>query len=178
MCENQRKALLFCSTKEGVFLLQEKLWQLWGAEFSPLYVPINTSKEEMGYINTTVGKGSYSPLPPLHLLPPLPFNLPTPQSSNTQTRRRRQANTNTDSTAVDSNGYVTTCEARFIQVPDSGSYILVWACPEGVAEPSLAEQEVVCQLLFDRGLVTSCTSPTGVTITRPTNGETQLPDTM
>lgn len=120
---------------------------------------------------------SPSPLPPLHLLPPLPFNLPTPQSSNTQTRRRRQANTNTDSTAVDSNGYVTTCEARFIQVPDSGSYILVWACPEGVAEPSLAEQEVVCQLLFDRGLVTSCTSPTGVTVTRPTNGETQLPDT-
>ena len=58
LCENQRKALLFCSTKEGVFLLQEKLRQLWGAEFSPLYVPINTSKEEMGYINTTVGKGS------------------------------------------------------------------------------------------------------------------------
>lgn len=117
-----------------------------------------------------------SPPPPPHLLPPLPSNLPTPQSSNTQTRRRRQANANTDSTAVDSNGYVTTCEARFIQVPDSGSYILVWACPEGVAEPSLAEQEVVCQLLFDRGLVTSCTSPTGVTVTRPTNGETQLPD--
>ena len=89
-------------------------------------------------------------------------------------RKRRQAG-NTDSMVEDA---VTVCEARFLQTPDAtDSYVLVWVCPVGVAEPSQEDQLQVCQLLVDGGFVTTCTPPDGATISRPVVNEPQLPDT-
>ena len=86
-------------------------------------------------------------------------------------RKRRQ----TDSMATDA---VTVCEARFLQTPDTtDSYVLVWVCPVGVAEPSQDDQVQVCQLLVDGGFVASCTPPDGSAISRPVVNGPQLPDT-
>jgi len=46
--DNQRKALLFCSTKEGVFICKKNLGSSGGQNFHHYMCQINTRKEEMG----------------------------------------------------------------------------------------------------------------------------------
>ena len=72
-------------------------------------------------------------------------------------RKRRQA----DST-LNNNGFVTNCEARFVPLPSADELVLVWACPEGVASPSLEELDGICRVLFSMQLVDSCSSPSGL----------------
>ena len=78
---------------------------------------------------------------------------------------------------TEDNGFVTDCEARFLPVDNSpNTYVLVWACSEGVDPPSGEEEEQICQYLFEKGLVGSCSTPTGVTVANPRPEErTQLP---
>ncbi len=77
------------------------------------------------------------------------------------------------------NGFVTTCEARFIPDPnfiqeDELVLVLVWACPEGVSPPSVKRLDAICVFFYNSKSVTSCTSPSGFTL--PTNSE-DLPNT-
>ena len=79
-------------------------------------------------------------------------------------RRRRQA----DST-LNNNGFVTNCEARFVPLPSTDEFVLVWACPEGVASPSLEELDEICRVLFSMQLVESCSSPSGLFLSNLSN---------
>ena len=84
-------------------------------------------------------------------------------SSQQVSRKRRQV----DST-LDNNGFVTTCEARFMPVESDG-FVLMWACPEGVESPSQEELDEICRTLFSKKLVSSCSSPTGLTLNNTSN---------
>lgn len=66
---------------------------------------------------------------------------------------------------------MTSCEARFVAaVEQEGQAVLVWACPVGVSAPSAEELDEVCRVLIGRGLVQTCSSPSGLTL------EDSLPD--
>ena len=69
---------------------------------------------------------------------------------------------------LDNNGFVTTCEARFMPVESDG-FVLVWACPEGVEPPTQGELDSICRTLFGMRLVNSCTSPSGLTWSNTAN---------
>lgn len=77
-------------------------------------------------------------------------------SSQQTSRRRRQLNG-----VLDNNGFVTTCEARFMPITPEG-FALMWACPQGVESPSQEELDEICRALFAMRLVESCSSPTGL----------------
>ena len=83
-------------------------------------------------------------------------------------RRKRQSDTSVY------NDFVTTCEARFIPRSEPGEYLLLWACPQGVESPSESELDEICNMLFSSGMVKSCNSPTGLSLT---TSEDQLPST-
>lgn len=79
-------------------------------------------------------------------------------------RKRRAA-------GEEDNGFVNVCEARFIPSQSaSDTFLLVWACPEGVVPPDLEDEKVICELLIEQRLVTSCTSALG--------GRVELPPTV
>ena len=67
---------------------------------------------------------------------------------------------------LEDNGFVTVCEARFIPSPSGAlnTFLLVWACPMGVASPDGADEVAICELLIEERLVTSCTSRDGGTV--------------
>ena len=75
---------------------------------------------------------------------------------------------------LDNNGFVTSCEARFMPV-ESDRFVLVWACPEGVEPPSQDELDSICRTLYDMGLVGTCSSPSGLQFNSAANDGT-LPD--
>ena len=52
--------------------------------------------------------------------------------------------------------------------------VLVWACPSGISAPSEGDMDEVCRLLISRGLVMSCSSPSGLTLDDNTQ---ELPST-
>ena len=83
-------------------------------------------------------------------------------ASTKVTRRRRQA----DSNIVSNNGFVTNCEARFMPIQSGGGFVLVWACPEGVESPDQEDLDGICRALFSMNLVSTCSSPSGLVLTR------------
>lgn len=87
----------------------------------------------------------------------------TDQSSSpqqTSKRRKRQS----DDDEIMRNGFVTVCEARFVVSEVGGEVVLAWACPAGVSAPLEGDLDEVCRVLIRRGLVMSCSSPSGLTL--------------
>ena len=102
----------------------------------------------------------------------LTHSLPQPSSNSKRRRRRRQDDETIDD---DDNGFVTTCEGRFIQLDDSTKYVLVWACPENVAPPTAESGEETCQIIVAvQDSADSCKSQTGVIFTKE---DDDVPDT-
>ena len=73
-------------------------------------------------------------------------------SNNNNARKRRQSSSDF-------------CEPRFIL--DDQLYKLVWACPNGTS-PDLSSIMLLCQMLLDNDIVTTCTYPNGMATSEPT----------